>query len=289
METTLNRGATDCTKGEIVMYQPDETIKLEVRIEKDSVWLNRMQMALLFGRDVKTIGKHINNALREELSNIATVAKFAIVQNEGGRLVNRNVDFYNLDMVLSVGYRVKSEQGIKYRRWSNEILKQYLLRGYAVNQRISALENKVADLTKQVDFFVRTSLPPVEGVFYDGQIFDAYLQITNLIKQAKRSIILVDNYIDESTLLMLSKRSAGVRATIYTRQLTSQQQLDLSRHNSQYPPINIMVCRHNHDRFLIIDDVPYLFGASIKDAGKKLFAFIKMQETAATDILNFIR
>jgi hypothetical protein len=271
------------------MYQPDETIKLEVRIEKDSVWLNRMQMALLFGRDVKTIGKHINNALREELSNIATVAKFAIVQNEGGRLVNRNVDFYNLDMVLSVGYRVKSEQGIKYRRWSNEILKQYLLRGYAVNQRISALENKVADLTKQVDFFVRTSLPPVEGVFYDGQIFDAYLQITNLIKQAKRSIILVDNYIDESTLLMLSKRSAGVRATIYTRQLTSQQQLDLSRHNSQYPPINIMVCRHNHDRFLIIDDVPYLFGASIKDAGKKLFAFIKMQETAATDILNFIR
>ncbi len=289
METTLNRGATDCTKGEIVMYQPDETIKLEVRIEKDSVWLNRMQMALLFGRDVKTIGKHINNALREELSNIATVAKFAIVQNEGDRLVNRNVDFYNLDMVLSVGYRVKSEQGIKYRRWSNEILKQYLLRGYAVNQRISALENKVADLTKQVDFFVRTSLPPVEGVFYDGQIFDAYLQITNLIKQAKRSIILVDNYIDESTLLMLSKRSAGVRATIYTRQLTSQQQLDLSRHNSQYPPINIMVCRHNHDRFLIIDDVPYLFGASIKDAGKKLFAFIKMQETAATDILNFIR
>ena len=289
METTLNHGATDCTKGEIVMYQLDETIKLEVRIEKDSVWLNRMQMALLFGRDVKTIGKHINNALREELSNIATVAKFAIVQNEGGRLVNRNVDFYNLDMVLSVGYRVKSEQGIKYRRWSNEILKQYLLRGYAVNQRISALENKVADLTKQVDFFVRTSLPPVEGVFYDGQIFDAYLQITNLIKQAKRSIILVDNYIDESTLLMLSMRSAGVRATIYTRQLTSQQQSDLSRHNSQYPPINIMVCRHNHDRFLIIDDVPYLFGASIKDAGKKLFAFIKMQETAATDILNFIR
>lgn len=289
METTLNHGATDCTKGEIVMYQPDETIKLEVRIENDSVWLNRMQMALLFGRDVKTIGKHINNALREELSNIATVAKFAIVQNEGGRLVNRNVDFYNLDMVLSVGYRVKSEQGIKYRRWSNEILKQYLLRGYAVNQRISALENKVADLTKQVDFFVRTSLPPVEGVFYDGQIFDAYLQITNLIKLAKRSIILVDNYIDESTLLMLSKRSAGVTATIYTRQLTSQQQLDLTRHNSQYPPINIIVCRHNHDRFLIIDDVPYLFGASIKDAGKKLFAFIKMQETAATDILNFIR
>ena len=204
--------------------------------------------------------------------------------------------YYNLDVIISVSYRVNSKRGTKFRQWANKILKEYLLRGYVVNSRVAALEQhnikqdyEIEELKKQVSFFVRTSLPPIEGVFYDGQIFDAYMQITNLIKQAKRSIVLVDNYIDESTLLMLSKRSAGVPATIYTRQLTSQQQLDLTRHNSQYPPINVMVCRHNHDRFLIIDDVPYLFGASIKDAGKKLFAFIKMQETAAADILNFIR
>ena len=204
--------------------------------------------------------------------------------------------YYNLDVIISVSYRVNSKRGTKFRQWANKILKEYLLRGYVVNSRVAALEQhnikqdyEIEELKKQVSFFVRTSLPPIEGVFYDGQIFDAYMQITNLIKQAKRSIVLVDNYIDESTLLMLSKRGAGVTATIYTRQLTSQQQLDLTRHNSQYPPINVMVCRHNHDRFLIIDDVPYLFGASIKDAGKKLFAFIKMQEAAATDILNFIR
>ncbi len=204
--------------------------------------------------------------------------------------------YYNLDVIISVSYRVNSKRGTKFRQWANKILKEYLLRGYVVNSRVAALEQhnikqdyEIEELKKQVSFFVRTSLPPIEGVFYDGQIFDAYMQITNLIKQDKRSIVLVDNYIDESTLLMLSKRGAGVTATIYTRQLTSQQQLDLSRHNSQYPPINIVVCRHNHDRFLIIDDVPYLFGASIKDAGKKLFAFIKMQETEAADILNFIR
>ena len=206
------------------------------------------------------------------------------------------VEFFNLDMILSVGYRVKSKQGIKFRKWANKILKQYLLKGYVINQRMIDIEKRVgeqgadiAELKKQVEFFVRSSLPPVEGVFYDGQIFDAYVQITNLIKQAKTSIVLVDNYIDESTLLMLSKRNAGVTAAIYTRQLTSQQQLDLARHNAQYPPINVVVCRHNHDRFLIIDDVPYLFGASLKDAGKKLFAFIKMQETSASELLSIIR
>ena len=271
------------------MYQPDETIRLEVRVEDETVWLNRQQMASLFGRDVKTIGKHINNALKEELTDIPTVANFAIVQIEGGRKINRTIEFYNLDMILSVGYRVKSTRGIMFRRWSNTILKQYLLKGYAVNQRILALEHQVADLTDKVNFFVRSSLPPVEGIFYDGQIFDAYVQIVNLIKQAKKSIVLVDNYIDETTLTMLSKRDANVSATIYTRQLNQQQQLDVQRHNQQYAPIAINVCQHNHDRFLIIDDVVYLFGASLKDAGKKLFAYIQMQETSATELLSIIR
>ncbi len=292
----MNDIETQNNKGEIVMYQPDETIRLEVRVENETVWLNRQQMADLFSRDVKTIGKHINNALREELANIPTVAKFAIVQNEGGRMVNRTIEFYNLDMVLSVGYRVKSEQGVKFRRWSNSVLKDYLMKGYAFSQRVYCLEQQVAnqnseilELKKKVDFFVRSSLPPVEGIFYDGQIFEAYAHIISLIKQARNSIVLIDNYINVDTLTMLSNRGAGVAATIYTRQLSAQQQLDVQRHNAQYPPITVNTCQHNHDRFLIIDDAVYLFGASLKDAGKKLFAYIKMQETPASGILNIIR
>lgn len=286
----------ESNKGEIVMYQPDETIRLEVRVEDETVWLNRQQMATLFGRDVKTIGKHVNNALHEELANVPTVANFAIVQNEGSRMVTRNIEFYSIDMILSVGYRVKSEQGIKFRRWANEILKKYLLRGYVINARIMALEQHVAeqdtqikDLKNKVDFFVRSSLPPVEGIFYDGQIFDAYAHIISLIKQAKTSIVLIDNYIDVDTLTMLSNRAANVSATIYTRHLSQQQQLDIQRHNQQYPPVNICTTQRNHDRFLIIDDVVYLFGASLKDAGKKLFAYIKMQETSALELLSNIR
>lgn len=276
-------------KGEIVMYQPDETIRLEVRVENETVWLNRQQMATLFGRDVKTIGKHVNNALHEELANVPTVANFAIVQNEGNRTVTRNVDYYSIDMIMSVGYRVKSEQGIMFRRWANQVLKDYLLKGYVVNQRITTLEHQVADLTDKVNFFVRSSLPPVEGIFYDGQIFDAYAQIISLIKQAKRSIILIDNYISTDTLTMLSNRAANVSATIYTRQLSPQQQLDLQRHNQQYSPIVVNFCQRNHDRFLIIDDAVYIFGASLKDAGKKLFAYIRMQETSPTELLSNIR
>ena len=286
----------ESAKGEIVMYQPDETIRLEVRVEDETVWLNRQQMASLFGRDVKTIGKHINNALKEELVDVPTVANFAIVQQEGGRMVSRTIEFYNLDMILSVGYRVKSSRGIKFRKWSNEVLKQFLLKGYAVNTRIISLEHQVTEqgiqiqeLKNKVDFFVRSSLPPVEGIFYDGQIFDAYAHIVNLIKQAKRSIILVDNYINVDTLTMLSNRGQNVSATIYTRQLNQQQQLDVQRHNQQYPAITVNTCQHNHDRFLIIDDVVYIFGASLKDAGKKLFAYIRMQETSATELLSMIR
>ena len=170
------------------------------------------------------------------------------------------------------------------------------MRGYAVNARFVSLEHQVTeqglqiqDLQKKVDFFVRSSLPPIEGIFYDGQIFDAYVQIVNLIKQAKRSIVLVDNYVDETTLTMLSKRGTNVSATIYTKQTAPQFQLDVQRHNQQYPPIVVHTCQHNHDRFLIIDDVVYIFGASLKDAGKKLFAYIQMQETSASDLLNLIR
>ena len=276
------------SRGEIVMYQPDETIRLEVRMGGDTVWLNQQQMAELFQRDQSVIARHIRNIYKEEeLTEEGTYAKFAYMGHDG--LQKYDVIHYNLDVIISVGYRVKSKRGTRFRQWANKILKDYLLKGYVVNQRITTLEHQVADLTEKVNFFVRTSLPPVEGIFYDGQIFDAYVQIVNLIKQAKRSITLVDNYIDETTLTMLSKRDANVTATIYTRQLSQQQQLDIQRHNQQYPPITVNYCQRNHDRFLIVDDVVYLFGASLKDAGKKLFAYIKMQETPATELLNNIR
>ena len=268
------------------MYQPNETIRLEVRVDKETVWLNRQQIADLFSRDVKTIGKHINNALLEELEGESVGAKFATTAADGKTY---QVEYYNLDMIMSVGYRVKSKRGVQFRRWSNKVLKQYLLKGYTVNQRIEQLERRVTLTEEKIDFFVHKSLPPVEGIFYDGQIFDAYVQIVDLIKQARRSIVLVDNYIDENTLVMLSKRSTQVSATIYTRRLSQQQQLDIQRHNQQYEPITINTCSHNHDRFLIIDDVVYIFGASLKDAGKKLFAYIQMKETTATDILSLIR
>ena len=178
-------------KSEIILYQPNETVSLEVRMESETVWLNRNQIAMLFGRDVKTIGKHINNALREELQNMATVANFATVQNEGGRVVKRSVEYYNLDMVLSVGYRVKSSQGVLFRQWANKVLKEYMLRGYSINQRFERLEQRVAQTENKIDFFVRTSLPPVEGLMHEGQIFDARVLINSLYlsyKTHKQSI-----------------------------------------------------------------------------------------------------
>ena len=270
-------------RGEIVIYQPDEVTRLEVRVEGETVWLNRHQLAFLFGRDVKTIGKHIKNALREELRNLSTVANFATLQKEGDRLVERNVEYYNLDMIISIGYRVKSERGVLFRSWANAILKEYLVRGYVTNRRIDVIEESIRkherrldEYGEKIDFFVRTSLPPVEGIFYDSQIFDAYVFVSDLVKSAKRRIVLIDNYVDESVLLLLSKRAPGVSAEIRTGRMPEQLRLDIQKHNSQYPPIAIFQTQNIHDRFLIVDDVVYHIGASLKDLGKKLFAFSKM-------------
>ena len=277
--------------GEIVMYQPDETIRLEVRMDGDTVWLSQAQMAELFGTKRPAITKHLNNIYKcGELNEISTCSILEHMGNDGKQIYSTK--YYNLDAIISVGFRVNTKRGIEFRQWANQVLKDYLLKGYVVNQRITTLEHQVADLTEKVNFFVRSSLPPVEGIFYDGQIFDAYVQIASLIKQAKQSIILIDNYIDESTLTLLSKRDANVSATIYTSQHVQNLhtlQLDIQRHNQQYPPITVNYCQRNHDRFLIIDDVVYLFGASLKDAGKKLFAYIKMQETSPQYLLSVIR
>ena len=274
--------------GEIILYQPNDNIRLEVRLNEDTVWLNRQQLALLFDRDVKTIGKHINNALCEELKGMATVAKFAIVQNEGGRMVNRTMEFYNLDMVLSVGYRVKSDRGVRYRQWANRILKEYLLKGYSVNHRIERLEQRMTKTEEKIDFFVRTSLPPQQGIFYNGQVFDAYRFASDLIRKAKKSIVLIDNYVDDTVLTLLDKRANNVIATIYTQHISQQFQLDINRHNSQYPAINVEHFNRTHDRFLLIDDEVYHIGASIKDLGKKWFAFTLMQDITTTELINKI-
>ena len=270
--------------GEIIVYQPDEMTRLEVWVEGETVWLNRLQLAVLFGRDVKTIGKHIKNALIEELADMAVVANFATTAADGKVY---SVEYFNLDMILSVGYRVKSSRGVQFRRWTNTVLKEYLMKGYAVNQRLDYIENRIDkrlmehekrldEHKKSIDFFIRTSLPPVEGIFYDGQIFDAYVFVSDLVKSAKTRLVLIDNYVDESVFMLLSKRGIGVKAEIRTGHLSQQLQLDIQKHNSQYPPISIVRVKNVHDRFMIIDDDIYHIGASLKDLGKKLFAFSKM-------------
>lgn len=274
-------------QGEIILYQPDEAVKLEVRLEDETVWLTQEQIADLFGTKRPAITKHLNNIYKSgELDIDSTCSILEHMGNDGKQ--RYTTKYYNLDAILSIGYRVNSKNATLFRKWVNSVLKDYLLKGYSINKRLSELERTVAQHTEKIDFFVRTALPPVEGVFYNGQIFDAYKLATDLVKSARRSIVLIDNYVDETVLLMLSKRSVGVSATIYTQRITQQLQLDLDRHNSQYPPIDIRTYRDSHDRFLIVDETDvYHIGASLKDLGKKMFAFSKLDIPAAviTDLL----
>lgn len=290
-------------QNQIILYSPNESISLEVRLENETVWLNRQQIAQLFGRDIKTIGKHINNALKEELANFLVVANFATTKKYGRRdgfTQVVDIEYYNLDVIISVGYRVKSSQGILFRQWANKVLKDYLLRGYAVNQRIETLENridnklyeheqKIEHLTEQVDFFVRTSLPPVEGVFHNNQVFDAHILMSDLVKQAKVRIIIIDNYVDDSVLTLLSKRKTGLIAEIYTYKKSEQFTLDIDKHNLQYPSVTVHVNKTCHDRFMIVDDKVYHIGASIKDLGQKLCAVTLLNSITAEDILNKLK
>ena len=274
-------------QGEIILYQPDEAVKLEVRLEDETVWLTQEQIADLFGTKRPAITKHLNNIYKSgELDIDSTCSILEHMGNDGKQ--RYTTKYYNLDAILSIGYRVNSKNATLFRKWANSVLKDYLLKGYSINKRLSELERTVAQHTEKIDFFVRTALPPVEGIFYNGQIFDAYKFATDLVKSARRSIVLIDNYVDETVLLMLSKRSVGVSATIYTQRITQQLQLDLDRHNSQYTPIDIRTYRDSHDRFLIVDETDvYHIGASLKDLGEKMFAFSKLDIPAAviTDLL----
>ena len=277
-------------KGEIILYQPDSFLKLEVRVEDETVWLTQAQMVILFERDRTVITKHINNVFSEgELDEESNVHFLHIANSD------KPVKIYNLDVIISVGYRVKSNKGTSFRRWATKTLKDYVLKGYAINQRIEKVERfaietekRVTETEKKIDFFVKTSQSPVEGIFFDGQVFDAYTFAANLIKSAKKSITLIDNYVDESVLMLLSKRVNKVSAMIYTAMVSPRLQLDLQRHNAQYPPVNIKIFTRSHDRFLFVDDDVYHIGASLKDLGKKWFAFSKMGLNANILLQNII-
>ena len=273
-------------ENEIVLYQPNDAIHLEVRMANESVWLTQPQIAMLFGVQRPAITKHLRNIFKSgelEESSVSSILEHTATDGK-----TYQTQFYNLDAILSVGYRVNSINDTMFRKWANNVLKEYLLRGYAFNQRFERLEQRVSRTEEKIDFFVRTSLPPVEGIFFDGQIYDAYALVSKLVKRAKHSIVLIDNYIDETVLTLLDKREAGVTAEIYTNHIGQQLQLDIQRHDSQYPPIPVHIMTASHDRFLLIDDEAYHVGASIKDLGKRWFAIMKMQETKAENIIKHL-
>jgi len=270
-------------QSEIVLYQPNEAIRLEVRMTDESVWLTQQQIADLFGVKQPAISKHLTNIFKTGELQEDSVHSILEYTAADGKLYKTK--FYNLDAILSVGYRVNSINATMFRRWANAVLKDYLLKGYAVNQRLERLEQRVSKTEEQIGFFVRTSLPPVEGIFFDGQIFDAYAFASDLIREAKKRIILIDNYVDDSVLTLLDKRKKGVAATIFTQSITPQLKLDLKKHNAQYAPIDVRQFTRSHDRFLCIDDTVYHLGASLKDLGKKWFAFSRM-EWNATELLE---
>ena len=263
-------------KDEIIIYQADEaSIRLEVRIDEETVWLTQAQMAELFQTTRNNITLHISNIFKEKELEENSVGKESLLTASDGK--KYRTKFYNLDVIISVGYRVKSFRGTQFRKWANKILKEYLLRGYAVNNRIDRLENDVHDIKNklgEIDLQLKTSLPKKEGIYFDSETFDAYVFATDIIRKANDSIILIDNYIDESVLLMLSKRQKSVKATIYTSALTKEAKLDLKKYSSQYPDIEIKEFIRSHDRFLIIDrKTIYHIGASLKDLGEKMVCF----------------
>ena len=277
-------------KNEIVVYQPDETVRLDVRLEGETVWLTQSQMAVLFGCGSDNVGLHLKNIYAiGELTRDSTSEEISVVRTEGTRRVRRKVTVYNLDAIISVGYRVNSVLGVKFRQWATGVLKEYLLRGYAINQRLCQLEDRVdrrlakhegeiAELKTRVDFFVQTQTPPLQGVFYEGQLWDACSLVEKLVARAKSSILLIDNWVGSGTLDLLAKKRRGVAVEVVTSARGNRLAgSDVAKFNAQYPTLAIQFRGKYHDRFLILDDKElYLVGASLKDLGKKCFGFTRM-------------
>lgn len=274
-------------KGEIVLYHLGVTLEMEVRLENETVWLTQAQIAELFGVKQPAISKHLKNIY--ESGELCEESTYSILEYMGNDNKQKyQTKFYNLDVILSVGYRVNSKNATQFRIWANKVLKDYLLKGYAISQRIENIEAKLTEHDQKIDFFIKTALPPIEGIFFDGQLFDAYKFVADLIRTANKSIILIDNYIDDTVLMLLSKRNLNVTATIYTAQISKQLIIDIQKYNSQYQPINVQQFRQSHDRFLLLDNKDiYHIGASLKDLGKKWFAFSRLNMDI-NDILNKI-
>ncbi len=289
----------DPTKeNEIIIYQPDENLALDVRVEGETVWLTQAQMVELFLTSKQNISLHINNIFKEgELDSESVVKDYLTTATDGKKYRTK---YYNLDVIISVGYRVKSLRGTQFRQWANKVLKEYLLRGYALNQRLMQLEDRIdrhfseydrhlSELDEKVDFFVRSSIQPKEGIFFDGQIFDAYAFVAGLIRKAKKRIVVIDSYVDDSVLVQLSKRKPGVKVDIYNGKISQQLRQDVARHNAQYPGVTLHSYKKAHDRFLIIDEEVYHIGHSLKDLGKKLFAFSKMEVMTGSQLISQLR
>ncbi|MEE1173994.1 MAG: RhuM family protein [Paludibacteraceae bacterium] len=274
----------NANQNEIILYRPNDTISLEVRLENETVWLSIDMMSELFQRDKSTISRHIKNIFAEgELMPISVVANFATTASDGKIY---RVDFYNLDVVISVGYRVKSIRGTQFRQWANKVLKEYLLSGYSINSRVLELEKQVAAHSEKIEFMLKANLPPKEKLFFDGQLFDAHILMSQLVESAEKRIVLIDNYVDESVLTLLLKRKKHVTATIYTMQMSGAFKLDLQKHNAQYSPVSVNLYTKAHGRFLIIDDKVYHVGASVKDLGKKLCAVSLLSCIDADEMIN---
>ena len=301
----IDKGSIGENKGEIVVYQPDDITRLEVRVNEETVWLTQGQMAELFQTSPQNVTIHIRNIYDEgELQKNPTCKEYLQVKQEGSKIVRRRQKIYNLDVIISVGYRVKSIRGTQFRQWANGVLKAHLIKGYSINAQLLQIsqdinkrleshaitladhESVLKEHSKKIDFFIQSSLPPKQGIFFDGQIYDAYAFVSGLVRKAARRIVLIDNYIDDTVLTMMSKRAPEVEATIYTGKVSKQLQLDIDKHNAQYQPIKVRTFSKAHDRFLIIDDAVYLVGASIKDLGKKWFGFTLMENTEAEELMR---
>ena len=296
--------------GEVVMYQAEGSIQLPVRIENDTVWLTIDQMALLFGKSRSTINEHILNAISEgEVDKNTTIRKIGKTD-----FSTKPTNFYNLDVIISVGYRVKSIQGTLFRRWANQVLKDHLLKGFSINQRfmvveeridqtlvshekrflehethLNSIESRVGTLEKQVDFFVKANLPPKEGVLQAKAFWSGYEFAVQLVRSAKQEIVIIDPFADDTSLSLMSKRNPGVNGVIYSARINQTMKAECERLNRQCPPVELRTMREVHDRFIVIDETVYHIGASIRDLGNKLTAFSVLNIVTKQQLLEMVK
>lgn len=275
----------------VITYNEGE-LELNISLNKDTIWLSQLHIAKIFDTSSDNIGLHFKNIYKEkELDINSTTEDFSVVRKEGNRSVKRNIKHYNLDAIISVGYRVNSKKATKFRQWATKVLKQYIEDGYAINthklteKRLDLVESDIKTIKSHIN---ENSLDLKQGIYFDGEIFDAYAFVSDLIKQAKKSIVLIDNYIDESVLILFSKTSK-IKISIYTTNITKQLKLDIQKYNKQYGNLEINEAKNFHDRFLIVDEVVYHFGASLKDLAKKSFAFSKFTAINKEDILSKVK